>query len=72
MPAIKDIQKTFGNDEQFQMIGLSLDETAEEAQRYVKENGLIWTHGFAGNLLAGVSAGSLQGSIDPGDFPDRP
>ena len=59
MPAIKDIQKTFGHDERFQMISLSLDETAEEAERYIKENGLIWTHGFAGNMLAGVSAGKV-------------
>jgi hypothetical protein len=26
-------------------------------ERYIKQNGLIWTHGFAGNLLAGVNAG---------------
>jgi beta-lactamase regulating signal transducer with metallopeptidase domain/thiol-disulfide isomerase/thioredoxin/uncharacterized GH25 family protein len=56
IPAIKDIQKTFGDDARFQMISLSLDETAEVAQRYIKENGLIWTHGFTGNLLTGASA----------------
>ena len=59
MPAIKDIQKTFGSDARFQLIGMSLDETAEEAQRYIKQNGLIWTHGFAGDLLAGASAGAV-------------
>ena len=59
MPAIKDIQKTFGSDARFQLIGLSCDETAEVAERYIKENGLIWTHGFAGNLLAGVNAGKV-------------
>ena len=59
MPAIKDIQKTFGGDPRFQLIGLSCDETAEAAERYIKENGLIWTHGFAGNLLAGVNAGKV-------------
>jgi hypothetical protein len=35
------------------MIGLSCDETAEAAERYIKQNSLTWTHGFAGNLLAG-------------------
>ena len=59
MPAIKDIQKTFGGDTRFQLIGLSCDETAEVAERYIKENGLIWTHGFAGNLLAGVNASKV-------------
>jgi len=29
------------------------------AERYIKQNGLIWTHGFAGILLAGVSAGEV-------------
>jgi peroxiredoxin len=59
MPAIKDIQKTFGSDTRFQLIGLSCDQTAEAAERYIKENGLTWTHGFAGNLLAGVNAGKV-------------
>ena len=58
MPAIKDIQKTFGSDARFQLIGLSCDQTSETAERYIKENGLNWAHGFAGNLLAGVKAGN--------------
>ena len=24
------------------------------AKRYIREDGLIWTHGFAGNLMMGV------------------
>lgn len=59
MPTIKDIQKTFGGDTRFQLIGMSCDDTAEVAERYIKQNGLIWTHGFAGNLLAGASAGKV-------------
>jgi beta-lactamase regulating signal transducer with metallopeptidase domain/peroxiredoxin len=59
MPAIKDLQKTFGSDSRFQLIGLSCDETAEAAERYIKENGLVWAHGFAGNLLAVVNAGKV-------------
>ncbi len=56
MPAIKDIQKTYGSDTRFQLIGISCDRTAQAAEQYIKQNGLIWTHGFAGNLLAGVNA----------------
>jgi peroxiredoxin len=59
MPTIKDIQQTFGSDARFQLIGLSCDQTAEAAEQYIKQNGLIWTHGFAGNLLAGVNAGTV-------------
>jgi beta-lactamase regulating signal transducer with metallopeptidase domain/peroxiredoxin len=59
MSSIKDIQKTFGGDTRFQLIGMSCDETAEVPERYIKQNGLIWTHGFAGNLLAGVNAGKV-------------
>ncbi len=56
-PTFQDIQKTFGNDARFQLIGLSCDETAGVAEQYIKQNGLIWTQGFAGHLLAGVNAG---------------
>ena len=59
MPAIKDIQKTFGSDPRFQLIGLSCDKTAEAPERYIKENGLIWTHGFAGTLLTGATAAKV-------------
>ena len=59
MPAIKDIQQTFGSDARFQLIGLSCDQTAEAAEQYIEQNSLVWTHGFAGNLLAGVNAGTV-------------
>ena len=58
MPAVQDIQKTFGGDTRFQLIGLSCDQTPDVPERYIKENGLIWTHGFAGNLIAGLNAGT--------------
>ena len=57
IPALKDVQKNFGSDTRFQLIGLSCDETAEVAEWHVKQNGLIWTQGFAGNLLARGTAG---------------
>ena len=58
MPTIKDIRHTFGNDPRFQLIGVSCDQTADTAERYIKENGLNWAHGFAGNVLAGITAGN--------------
>ena len=59
MPAIKEIQKTFGDDRRFQLIGVSCDQTAEAAERFIEQNGLVWVHGFAGNLLADVNAGTV-------------
>ena len=46
--ALKDIQKTFGGDPRFRLISLSFAPTAESSRRANRENGLIWTHGFAG------------------------
>ena len=46
--ALKDIQKTFGGDPRFRLISLSFAPTAESSRRAIRENGLIWTHGFAG------------------------
>ncbi len=54
MPALKDIQKTFGADPRFNLISLACDKDDEGARRYIRENGLIWTHGFAGDLAMGV------------------
>jgi len=52
-------QKTFGRDSRVQLISMSSDETAEVAEQYIKENCLIWTHGFVSNLIAGASAGEV-------------
>jgi hypothetical protein len=46
--ALKEIQKTFGGDPRFRLISLSFAMDAESARRVIRENGLIWTHGFAG------------------------
>ncbi len=48
LPALKDIQKTFGADPRFRLIGISCDQTAEPVKRVIRENGLTWTHGFTG------------------------
>lgn len=55
MPAIKDIQRTFGNDPRFALISLSGDKVDEDAKQFIRENGLIWTHGFVGDLSQGVA-----------------
>jgi beta-lactamase regulating signal transducer with metallopeptidase domain/thiol-disulfide isomerase/thioredoxin len=47
LPALKDIQKTFGGDPRFRLISLSIDQTVEPVLRVIRENGLTWTHGFA-------------------------
>ena len=57
MPAIREIQKTFGGESRFQLIGLSCDETTEAAERCIKENGLVWTHGYAGDFHTGMNTG---------------
>ena len=36
------------------MISLACDQKDEPAKEYVRENGLIWTHGFAGDLAMGI------------------
>ncbi len=54
MPALKEIQKTFGADPRFALISLACDQKDEAPRQYIRENGLIWTHGFAGELTMGV------------------
>ena len=54
MPVLKDIQKTFGTDPKFALISLDCDQKDEAAKSYIRENGLIWTHGFAGDLAMGT------------------
>ena len=54
MHAIKEIQKTFGADPTFMLISLACDQQDEAPRQYIRENSLIWTHGFAGALSMGV------------------
>ena len=63
MPAMKDLQKTFGGDDRFVLVGMSCDEAPEAPGRYARENGMDWTQGFAGNLNGGVAASYLVRSI---------
>ncbi len=48
MPAMKDIQQTFGGDLRFLLVGVSCDEAAQAPATYTKANALSWTHVFGG------------------------
>ena len=54
MPALEDIQKSFGADSRFVLISLACDQKDEAPKQYIRENGLIWTHGFAGEVTMGA------------------
>ncbi len=56
IPAIKDIQQTFGADPRFLLVGLSCDQGTERPAEYAKANALTWTQAFAGAMLEGVVA----------------
>jgi thiol-disulfide isomerase/thioredoxin len=63
MPAMKELQETFGGDRRFVLVGMSCDEDHEAPTRYAKENGLGWTQALAGNLHSGVAAAYLVRAI---------
>jgi peroxiredoxin len=48
IPAMKDIQKTFGGDPRFVLVGVSCDEAAQAPAKYTKANALSWTQVFGG------------------------
>ena len=47
-PYLKQVYDTFGHDERFAMIGLSLDSDVDAPRQYAVENQLEWTQGFVG------------------------
>jgi hypothetical protein len=55
VPALKDIQQTFGGDPRFLLVGVSCDEAAEAPAKYVRENALGWTQVHGGKMLEGVA-----------------
>jgi peroxiredoxin len=57
LPALQDLQQTFGADPRFVLVGMACDEEREAPGRYAQEHGLAWTQAFAGNLHAGPAAG---------------
>ena len=48
-PFLKETFDAFGKDEQFAMIGLSLDKLQDAPRNYAEKNGLRWTQGFLGD-----------------------
>jgi thiol-disulfide isomerase/thioredoxin len=48
-PHLKEVYDTFGDDERFVMIGLSLDADAAEPKAYAEKNSLGWIQGFLGD-----------------------
>jgi len=48
--ALKEVHATFGSDPRFVLISLDFGQSAVWAEESVKEYGLRWTQGFAGNV----------------------
>ncbi len=55
MTVLKEVQETFGGDPRFVLISLACGEDAAQAEQSIKQNGLSWTHGFAGDFVSGVA-----------------
>jgi beta-lactamase regulating signal transducer with metallopeptidase domain/thiol-disulfide isomerase/thioredoxin/protocatechuate 3,4-dioxygenase beta subunit len=54
MPALGDIQTTFGANPRFAMIGLSCDQAPESPEEYIRRNPMGWTQAFAGDFNSSV------------------
>jgi len=48
MPALKEVYKKYGQDKRFVMLGLSLDNTLDDLEDYVKKNKISWPQGYLG------------------------
>ncbi len=48
MPTFKRINERFGDDDRFELIGLSCDNSTEIAKRFVDKQGLTWVQGAVG------------------------
>jgi beta-lactamase regulating signal transducer with metallopeptidase domain/thiol-disulfide isomerase/thioredoxin len=44
MPALKEIQQSFGSNPRFALLGVSCDDDAAAAKKFVDDNGLNWHH----------------------------
>jgi peroxiredoxin len=57
MTVLKEVQEKFGSDPRFVLISLACDQKSGPGlEKFIKENGLNWTHGVAGDLVSGVAA----------------
>jgi peroxiredoxin/uncharacterized GH25 family protein len=50
IPKMKELYDTFGSDERFVMIGLSVDSDAGKARDFIKQNRLGWLQVLLGNM----------------------
>jgi len=50
LPVLKSIYDTYGKDERFAMISLSVDYDAKTAENFVSSNGVKWVQGFLGQM----------------------
>jgi hypothetical protein len=60
---LKEVQENFGADPRFVLISLAWGKDAALAERAIKQNGLNWAHGFAGDVGAGRAARYKVGAI---------
>ncbi len=49
IPRLKEVHDTFGQDERFVMISLSLDEDLKAPRSFVKERSILWPQAFVGD-----------------------
>ena len=55
MTVLKEVQASFGHDPRFTLISLACGESAAQAEQSIKQDGLNWTHGFAGDFVTGAA-----------------
>jgi 5-hydroxyisourate hydrolase-like protein (transthyretin family) len=73
MTILKEVQETFGSDPRFVLISLTWGQDVAQAEKSIKEKGLSWTHGFAGDFASGVAPRYKIRAIQPSNFfgPDQ-
>ncbi len=55
MTVLKEVQASFGHDPRFVLISLACGENAAQAEQSIKQDGLNWSHGFAGDFVTGAA-----------------
>jgi peroxiredoxin len=68
MPAMKDIQETFGGDPRFLLVGVSCDEAAQTPATYTKANVLSWTQVFGGPVPWSIRAAPVKDFQNVGEI----
>lgn len=57
MTVLKEVQEKFGSDPRFVLISrVCAQKCGLGLEKFIKENGLSWTNGVAGDLASGVAA----------------